>query len=80
MRFDMKQVNKHERLISVAAISVIIFAFSSSLIMVEWFFKQPHLNAEPPAVEPHHAVERPAEHPSSDVPPALPPSTGVILL
>lgn len=80
MRFDMKQVRKHERLINLAALSVIIFAFSSSLIMVGWFFKQPHLNAETAPLEPHHAVELPSEQAAPDAPPDLPPSTGVILI
>jgi len=76
----MKQVRKHERLINMAALSVIIFAFTSSIIMVGWFIKQPHLNAETPPREPNHAVELPSEHVSPDTKSELPPNTGVILI
>jgi len=80
MRFDMKQVRKHERLINMAALSVIIFAFSSSVIMVGWFIKQPHLNSDAASPQPHHSVELPTEHTPQEAPAELPPTTGVILI
>ena len=80
MRFDMKQVHKHERLINMAALSVIIFAFSASIIMVGCFFKQPHLNAQTATQEPRHSVELPPERAPAESPNELPPTTGVILI
>jgi len=81
MRFDMKQVRKHERLINIAALSVIVFAFTSSIIMVGWFIKQPHMAAESPSMEARHPHERSFERSEPHVPAEeLPPATGVILI
>jgi hypothetical protein len=81
MRFDMKQVRKHERLINMAALSVIVFAFTSSIIMVGWFIKQPHITAESPSLEARHKGEPSLEKSEPHLPAEeLPPATGVILI